>query len=498
MRYMHVGLIIGLMCLAAIPGMADVWYVDKDNQSGMEDGTTWQTAFTTIQPAINAAVEDYKGEVWVAEGVYNEPRRGTSVRYDEVETGTLMVHEGIPLYGGFSGKEAARAERSPSLYNTIIDGSNALEGKPAVCVVFVSVNATIDGFTITGGDAREWGDSGAALLTEADQDVYIIHINNCIFEGNQANEDRSAVRLQSILEVRNCIFRNNDALGASGDSSFYDCVFENNKGAYAGGSTNWQPMFIRCIFRGNHAAKGGALSLFPNSAVFNCVFVDNIADEKGGALYLRSEENIQWEGWAGIHHVSQCTFINNKAPEGSVMYIYGVVDAQNDLMPDAGDESVKLTDGKYELSRFEQSGVLYIDPHFVDPENRDYRLMPDSPAIDANGLDTGVPELYNPDLAGTQRPLGANYDLGAYEYDPEADSDGDGLTNDTEWTTYHTHPYKADTDGDHVPDGLEIQYGTDPLDPSSTPPILPLAAGAALTGLLLVALWRARRMKQQM
>ena len=184
-----------------------------------------------------------------------------------------------------------------------------------------------------------------------------------------------------------------------------------------------------------------------------------------------------------------------------MIYLVGKMRLQNDLMPDAGAEPIKAVGQEVSgwgliPSSLNISGVLYEDPHFADPEHGDYRLMPDSPAIDANGLDTGAPELYSPDLGGTARPIGANWDLGAYEYDPQADSDGDGLANDIEWNTHHTHPYKVDTDGDHVSDGLEIQYGTDPLDPSSTPPILPLAGGAALTGLLLAALWRARRMRK--
>ncbi len=43
-----------------------VWYVDKDNVSSVEDGTTWATAYTTIQPAIDVAFTDGGGEVWVA------------------------------------------------------------------------------------------------------------------------------------------------------------------------------------------------------------------------------------------------------------------------------------------------------------------------------------------------------------------------------------------------------------------------------------------------
>ncbi len=40
---------------------ATICYVDKDNTSGVEDGASWATAFTTIQPAIDAAHADGRG-----------------------------------------------------------------------------------------------------------------------------------------------------------------------------------------------------------------------------------------------------------------------------------------------------------------------------------------------------------------------------------------------------------------------------------------------------
>ena len=40
-----------------LQALAAVWYVDKDNTSGTEDGTTWATAFTTFQPAIEAEMD---------------------------------------------------------------------------------------------------------------------------------------------------------------------------------------------------------------------------------------------------------------------------------------------------------------------------------------------------------------------------------------------------------------------------------------------------------
>ncbi len=45
------------------------------------------------------------------------------------------------------------------------------------------------------------------------------------------------------------------------------------------------------------------------------------------------------------------------------------------------------------------------------------------------------------------------------------DIDGDGITNDDETNIYGTDPTNPDTDGDGIDDGVEINNGTDPLDP---------------------------------
>lgn len=61
-------------------------------------------------------------------------------------------------------------------------------------------------------------------------------------------------------------------------------------------------------------------------------------------------------------------------------------------------------------------------------------------------------------------------------YQPGDDSDGDGLTAADEVSLYGTDPGSADTDGDGSDDMEEVDAGTDPLDPTSTP-----GAGGALT-----------------
>ena len=58
----------------------------------------------------------------------------------------------------------------------------------------------------------------------------------------------------------------------------------------------------------------------------------------------------------------------------------------------------------------------------------------------------------------------------------EADTDGDGLSDGDEVNTHMTDPTNTNTDGDNFPDGLEITNGTDPNDPNDPPegPIRPV------------------------
>ena len=59
--------------------------------------------------------------------------------------------------------------------------------------------------------------------------------------------------------------------------------------------------------------------------------------------------------------------------------------------------------------------ILDMDPLFVDPNNSDFHLQSDSPAIDA-GIALGQVAV---DLDQTPRPQGAGWDIGAYEFAPD-------------------------------------------------------------------------------
>jgi hypothetical protein len=137
------GLILAVALLFALEAFPAIWYVNKNAESG-GDGTSWATAFQTIEPAVHAAGADGGGEVWIAEGRYGEVRQGYQ--------GRLEIPGGVEVYGGFAGDENIRQSRDWILHECVIDGATSWNGAQAVYVIsLMNENARIDGLTIQGG-----------------------------------------------------------------------------------------------------------------------------------------------------------------------------------------------------------------------------------------------------------------------------------------------------------------------------------------------------------
>jgi hypothetical protein len=122
-------------------------------------------------------------------------------------------------------------------------------------------------------------------------------------------------------------------------------------------------------------------------------------------------------------------------------------------------------------------GSLLLFTAHTDATNRELYAVPIA-ALDDGDQDGLVDQA--------EVLLGTNPDV--------ADTDGDGLTDGAEVNTHGTSPLLVDTDGDGFGDGIEVAAGTDPLDPASHPPSVPLAGPLALGALaaLLLATCRQR------
>ena len=86
----------------------------KPQKEGLGDGSSWKNATDDIQWAINDLAENAttpgeKGEVWVAAGTYVVKDR--IIANDASAPVSLLMKNGISVYGSFKGTEKRRSER---------------------------------------------------------------------------------------------------------------------------------------------------------------------------------------------------------------------------------------------------------------------------------------------------------------------------------------------------------------------------------------------------
>lgn len=121
--------------------------------------STGETAFTTIQAAIDAAKPAAPAEVWVKEATYDDARAHL--------TGALVMAENVAVDGGFAGDETALTEQNWTSNVTLIDGRTANGEAPAPHVLVLNQNCLDDGVTVTGGHAIPPAAMGDGLQTLA-------------------------------------------------------------------------------------------------------------------------------------------------------------------------------------------------------------------------------------------------------------------------------------------------------------------------------------------
>ncbi len=389
-------------------------FVDVDAGLGNNDGTSWDDAFTAIQTAVAASVAG--GEIWVAQGTYTG-NAGTQGDSENV----VIMKAGVALYGGFDGTESARSARDWANNTTTIDGEDTAGRR----CVYGANNATLDGFTITGGNANSGGEGsngGGMYNTSASPTVM-----NCTFAANTGYLGGGMCNYSCSPALTNCTFSGNDAL------------------FYAGGMCNdsASPTVTNCIFSDNTATFNGG-GMYNTSAscsptLTNCTFSGNLAGLDGGGMF---------------NGASCSPTLTNCILWGSNDQIYN----------DASTPVVTYSDVQQALGTYTGTGNINEDPLFVNAGTGDFHLQSGSPCIDT-GTNSGAPAS---DFDGQSRPLGAGYEMGVDEFvdttPPVIVLTGDSvLTMDCNGPAYVEPGYTATDDVDDDITG-DVLVGGDTVD----------------------------------
>jgi len=209
-----------------------------------------------------------------------------------------------------------------------------------------------------------------------------------------------------------------------------------------------------CRVTGNHAYSGGGVF---GGAAERCTFISNHADDDGGGAHSSQLLNSlladnEAQGWAGgvcDSTAKNCTVVSNMAQGYGGGVFSGtlenciVYDNQSVQYPDTANYYAGSMNNCCTWPSIYGTGNITNAPIFADASNEDYRLTASSPGIDAGRTN----ELVE-DFDGTPRPL---------------DGQGDGLAL-PDMGAYEFFLASADSDGDSISDGWEMDHGFNPVD----------------------------------
>lgn len=397
----------GVLCclLPAFPAAAVTRYVAASGSAPSHPYTSWATAASDIQTAVNACSPG--DVVTVSNGIYT------------VDSGTevVLITNGIHL------------QSANGLTHTVIDGGNVAGIiRRGVHLTAAASGAVVKGFTIRRGRAD--GNLGAGVRIEAGT------IHSCVISNNSAlsNGGGAGVYVAGGI-VSNCVITHNGAHVAGGgvridSGTVRHSTIRNNtsgvNGSFGGGGVylnGASAVLEYCVIhdnRGGASAHGGGIHQV-NGTAQNCLIWRNSVAHSAG-VYLQNGT------------LSNCTIVQNRntgAPNGAGLRQTGGT-AQNlmiwDNFPGANftrdkDQcpDVVKTGGTFTYSCSiplqPGAGNIALEPAFIDPANGNFRLAPGSAGIDAG---TNLPAI-TLDIEGTTRPLngddtaGAFHDMGCYE-----------------------------------------------------------------------------------
>jgi predicted outer membrane repeat protein len=265
---------------------------------GGSNGLTWATAYGDLDSALsdararnrNSDPLDDVSEVWVARGNYTVPY-------------ALQPPQHLGLYGGFAGGETKRGQRDA---NPITNGTAIVGAAGANHMAFWIVqttDVTLDGFTLSQWSVSPTGLGGAISITTS---ATGITLRNLLVTGNFASIDGGGLYIQGHygrcqVTIEDCVFSGNSA-GMGGAISAEDADLT----------------LTRCRFLDNRAvSSGGAIrtdgvNLVATESRFEANIVGSFTtafDCYGGALSQDNTQNPGTTSWT----IRNCQFMKNQA-----------------------------------------------------------------------------------------------------------------------------------------------------------------------------------------
>ena len=331
-------IIITLAFLSTPVRAAGKIYYVKQVASEISDCSSWGRA-CILQTALTSAANG--DQIWAAAGTY-KPTTDVNNR-----DATFQLKEGVAIYGGFAGTETELTGRNPRRYVTILSGDidNNDDQTPVITnlateshntansyhVVTGANNATLDGFTITAGNAS------ASSSSPNGGGMYISGVSptltNIIFSGNSADSVGGGMfNTFARPTLMHVIFSGNSAPYGGGlyndasKTALTTVTFSGNSASYGGGmyisgayNDDTGPTMTDIIFSGNSASKnGGGLynNFYCNWHLTNVTFSGNSANEKGGGMYNDDHSTP---------YIEYSTFTGNTAGYGIGGGMYNII-----------------------------------------------------------------------------------------------------------------------------------------------------------------------------
>jgi predicted outer membrane repeat protein len=443
----------------------------NENSLGNNNGSSWENAFNDIQSAIDASPTFEYTELWVAGGTYTgtgdnviETTHGTKLYggFTGIETsreqrdweqnlaiidgesnrrGALCTYNtilnGFTITNGSSlsnGGGGLRAYGSPVIENCTFDKNTAADSSGAGGGVYTSGSAKFINCDFSNNSSSSRG-GGIYLSSYFSRPV----LTGCTFLNNDAEDYGGAIYSENTLyTMTGCTIANNSADRGAGiyndlDSfRFQDddppalidgCTIENNTARIEGGGIfnigDHVSLNISNTYISSNSAQVFGAGIYndnTNPTISNCLLANNNLPREntdgGMAVYNEDSSPV----------FTNCVFTKSYSPPfESIIYntysspeFINCISWGNDVNGFWNSDQHSSPTARYCClnSTIPGEGNFYTDPLFADPDNGDYRLLPDSPCIDAATAE-GAPDT---DIRGIARPQDNGIDMGAYEF----------------------------------------------------------------------------------